>query len=48
MKIYGRFSSKEMVEEMNKVGSITFENFDEYGKKFGVAELQKSLCSLKA
>lgn len=39
MKIYDRFSSREMVEAINKVGSIKFENFDEYRKKYGFTEV---------
>ena len=39
MKIYDRFSSREMIEAINKVGSITFENFDEYRKKYGFTEV---------
>jgi hypothetical protein len=39
MKIYDRFSSKEMVEAINKVGNITFEKFDEYRKKYGFTEV---------
>jgi|GEM_PF-5007823 len=39
MKIYDRFSSREMVEAINKVGSISYENFDEYRKKYGFTEV---------
>jgi hypothetical protein len=39
MKIYDRFSSRELVEAINKVGSITFENFDDYRKKYGFTEV---------
>jgi hypothetical protein len=39
MKIYDRFSSREMVEAINKIGSITFDNFDEYRKKYGFTEI---------
>jgi hypothetical protein len=39
MKIYDRFSSREMIEAINKVGSITSENFDEYRKKYGFNEV---------
>ena len=35
MKIYDRFSSREMVEAMNKVGSAKFESLDDYRKKYG-------------
>lgn len=48
MKIYDRFSSKEMVEAITKVGSITFNNFDEYIKSMVSTKLRKSQCSLKA
>jgi len=39
MKIYDRFSSKEMIEAINKVGGIKFENFEEYRKKHGFNEV---------
>jgi hypothetical protein len=39
MKIYDRFSSKEMVEAMNKVGSIQFDNLEEYRKKYGFTDV---------
>ena len=39
MKIYDRFSSKEMVEAINKVGDTKFESFDDYRKKYGFTEL---------
>ncbi|HVQ00843.1 MAG TPA: hypothetical protein VMT57_04965 [Candidatus Thermoplasmatota archaeon] len=39
MKIYDRFSSKEMIEAMNKVGAIQFDNFEEYRKKYGFTEV---------
>jgi hypothetical protein len=39
MKIYDRFSSREMVEAMNKVGSAKFESLDDYRKKYGFTEI---------
>ena len=39
MKIYDRFSSREMVEAMNKVGSAKFESLDDYRKKYGFTEV---------
>jgi len=39
MRIYDRFSSREMVEAMNKVGSITYENLDEFRKNYGFTEV---------
>jgi hypothetical protein len=39
MKIYDRFSSKEIVEAMNKVGSAKFEGLDDYRKKYGFTEI---------
>jgi hypothetical protein len=39
MKIYDRFSSKEIVEAMNKVGSAKFESLDDYRKKYGFTEI---------
>jgi hypothetical protein len=39
MRIYDRFSSREMVEAMNKVGNITYENLDEFRKKYGFTEV---------
>ena len=39
MKIYDRFSSREMVEAMNKIGSAKFESLDDYRKKYGFTEI---------
>jgi hypothetical protein len=39
MRIYDRFSSKEMVEAMNKVGAAKFENINDYAKKYGFTEI---------
>ncbi len=39
MKIYDRFSSREMVEAINKVGSSKFENLEEYGKTQGFTDV---------
>jgi hypothetical protein len=39
MKIYDRFSSREMVEAINKVGNSKFESLDDYRKKYGFAEV---------
>jgi hypothetical protein len=39
MKIYDRFSSREMVEAMSKVGSAKFESLDDYRKKYGFTEI---------
>jgi hypothetical protein len=38
MKIYDRFSSREVVEDINKVGNATFDNLQDYGKKYGFTE----------
>jgi hypothetical protein len=38
MKIYDRFSSREMVEAINKVGTAKFESLDDYRKKYGFTE----------
>jgi hypothetical protein len=39
MKIYDRFSSREMVEAISKVGSAKFESLDDYRKKYGFTEI---------
>jgi hypothetical protein len=39
MKIYDRFSSREMVEAINKVGNTKFESLDDYRKKYGLTEI---------
>jgi hypothetical protein len=39
MKIYDRFSSREMVEAINKVGNAKFESLDDYRKKYGFTEV---------
>ena len=39
MRIYDRFSSREMVEAINKVGSIQFVTLDEYSKKYGFTDV---------
>jgi hypothetical protein len=39
MKTYDRFSSREMVEAMSKVGSAKFESLDDYRKKYGFTEI---------
>jgi hypothetical protein len=39
MKIYDRFSSREMVEAINKVGNSKFESLNEYRKKYGFTEV---------
>jgi hypothetical protein len=39
MKIYDRFSNREMVEAINKVGASKYESFDDYGKKYGFTEV---------
>jgi hypothetical protein len=38
MKIYDRFSSKEIVEAISKVGAAKFESLDDYRKKYGLTE----------
>jgi hypothetical protein len=39
MKIYDRFSSREMVEAINKVGPAKFESLEDYRKKYGFTEV---------
>ncbi len=39
MKIYDRFSSREIIEAINKVGSIEFDNFEHYGKTYGFTDV---------
>ena len=39
MKIYDRFSSREMVEAMMKVGNAKFEGLEDYREKYGFTEL---------
>jgi hypothetical protein len=39
MKIYDRFSGREMVEAMNKVGSAKFESLDDYRKNYGFTKI---------
>jgi hypothetical protein len=39
MKIYDRFSSREMVEAITKVGTAKFESIEDYRKKYGFTEV---------
>jgi hypothetical protein len=39
MRIYDRFSSREMVEAINKVGAAKFETIEDYRKKYGFTEV---------
>jgi hypothetical protein len=39
MKIYDRFSSKEIVEAMNKVGASNFVNIVDFTKKYSLTEI---------
>jgi hypothetical protein len=39
MKIYDRFSSREMVEAINKVGAAKFESIEEYRNKYGFTDV---------
>jgi len=39
MRMYERFSTKEWAENIMKVGAAKFENFDDYRKKYGFAEV---------
>lgn len=39
MKIYDRFSSREMVLAINKVGASTFVSLDDYRKRYGFTEV---------
>jgi hypothetical protein len=38
MKIYDKFSSKEMIEAINKVGGAEFKSLEDYRKKYGFTE----------
>jgi len=39
MKIYDRFSSREIVEAMNKIGASNFENITDFMKKYSLTEI---------
>lgn len=39
MKIYDRFSSRELVEAINKVGNSKFTNIEDYTKNYGFTEV---------
>lgn len=39
MRIYDKFSSQEMVEAINKVGSARFENITDYHNKYGFNDI---------
>jgi hypothetical protein len=39
MRIYERFSSRELIEAMNKIGGSEFENFESYRNKYGMTEI---------
>ena len=41
MNIYNRFSEREIVEAISKVGSSKFENWEDYVKKYGLTEIME-------
>jgi uncharacterized membrane protein len=38
MRLYERFGSKEIIENVIKIGSIKLESFDDYTKKYSIAD----------
>lgn len=41
MKIYNRFSKREMVEAVMKIGTATFESLEDYRDKYGFTEFSE-------